>query len=66
MSLGPLGRAGCYLTFVGLPLPEGGKFCEKRLTKGKKAFVARTQIVQSSFAIGCLKNAILRAPSITE
>jgi hypothetical protein len=66
MRLGTGGRARRHLPFDALPLPKGGHFCKKRPAVGEKAFVARTQIVQPCFAIGCPENAILRAPSVTE
>jgi len=65
-SLWPGGRARGHLPFLGLPVPERGKFRKKRPAVRKKAFVACTQIVQPSFAIGRSEDAILRAPSIAK
>jgi hypothetical protein len=66
MRLGTGGRARRHLPLDGLLVAEDREFCKKRPAVGEKAFVARTQIVQPCFAIGCPENAILRAPSVTE
>ena len=54
------------MPFDALPWPQGGQFCEKRSAMAEEAFVARTQIVQPCFAIGCPENAILWAPTVAE
>jgi hypothetical protein len=53
------------LLFRSLPAPFGGYFCNKRSAVGKKAFIARAQIVQPRFAIWRLDEAILRTPTMT-